>query len=388
MIFKLLELLIGLILGVILDWWGRPALLRWLDRVAMQRAKARYRPTRIPDPPKEFTKYRLGNIEIPVMNLLGSPETPFEMDEVRIEYQPIMYHQQSDYPAALADAKPYLEKAYLQRYGLESLPRTGWYNERPRLYGYDQSPELADDKRGELTLYFNLTTFDTYLTTNRSLDYAVIPKSGTVSRFTTNQTVREAYVSFPHDLRTSVLSNPLSATVVVISRNLNQTPKDQVIIRLRKQVVLYRDCYQVSAAGFMSLAHRDESGMPNPFVTAVDEARQEIADRLQPPPSDFKLIGISLNWEDMNLNAYGYIETGLSVQDLLGDFRRDAFEGWLEAIPFEPKAVLSHIAQHKWEPMSVLAMCATLLACFPRDEVEAMARTIPAKTFRDFFENG
>jgi hypothetical protein len=292
-----------------------------------------------------------------------------------------------DYPAALTDAKSYLEQAYLKRYELESLPSTGWYNEKPRLYGYEQSPELPDDTRGKLTLYFNLTTFDTFITTNRSLDYAVIPKSGTLSRFTTNQTIREAYVSFPYDLETSVLANPLSATVVVISRNLNQTPRDQIIIRLRKQVVLYRDYYQVSAAGFMSLAHRDESGMPNPFVTAVEEASQEIADRLQLTPSEFKLIGISLNWEDMNLNAYGFIETGLSARELLGDFRRDAFEGWLEAIPFEPKAVLNHIAQHKWEPMSVMAICATLLAHFPRKEVEAVARTVPAKVARAFFED-
>jgi hypothetical protein len=94
MIVELIELLIGFILGVILDWWARPSLSRWLDEVAMQRARARYGPTRIPDPPKKFTKYRLGNIEIPVMNLFGSPETPFEMDEVEIQYQPIMYHQQ------------------------------------------------------------------------------------------------------------------------------------------------------------------------------------------------------------------------------------------------------------------------------------------------------
>ena len=381
---EVLQILGGLIVGVLVDMWGRPAIERWLKRMEIQRAKRRYGSTGAPNPPKEFANYGLGNIEVAVMNLVGSPETPFGMNEVKVDYKPVMYHQQPDYPVALADAKSYLEEEYLRKSRLKNLTRT----ELPRLTEWEQEGETAENKRGPLRLSFTMTTFDTYLTTNRSLDHEVIPESGPLSRFSRNQSIRQAFVRFPYYLETSVLSNPLAVIVVVISRNLNQDPKDQVIIRLRsKQVASYRNRYQVSAAGYTSLAHRDDSHMPNPFVTAVCEAREEISDGLQLSPSDFRLIGLSISWEDMLPCAYGYIETGLSVEDLFGDFRRDTFEGWLEAIPFEPRTVLTHIAQHKWTPESVLAMCATLLAYFPRERVEAIARTIPAKVPRDFYED-
>lgn len=387
MIPDLVQALIGVIIGILLDWWVRPVLLRGFKQVEITLARGRYKPTRMPNPPKGFANYRLGNIEVAVMNLLGSPETPFRMEEVRIEFEPILYHQQPNYPVALAAAKPYLEKVYCERYALreQDISRMAV----PRLSGYKQAFETARDLRGGLALRYNLTTFDTFVTTNRSLDYAVIPYFGPLSRFTRNQTIREAYVRFPYDPEESVLANVPSAIVVLISRNLNQNPKDQVIIRLRsKKVILYRNCYQVSAAGYMSQAHLDQYKVPNPFVTAFEEARQEIADtlKLHLQPADFRLIGLALSWEDMLPFFYGYFETGLPAQELLGDFRRDDYEGWVEAIPFDPKTVLSHIAHHKWTPESVVAMCATLLAFFPREEVEAMAHRIPAKAFRDFYE--
>jgi len=381
-------ILIGIIFGVVVDRWLIPLLQRWLDRIERWRARDRYQATQIPDPPQEFNKYRLGNIEIPVMNLMGSPLTPFSVDEVKTTYEPLVDHQQPDYPAHLSDAKPYLLEEYFRKFNIRSQHD----REVPRLVGCDQAGESQDDKRGGLTLHFALTTFHNLITTNRSLDYKVIPETGPIARFTKNQTIRTAYVKIPRSryldsLASSVLSNALSSSIVVISRNLYQTPKDQVLIRLRSNsVAFFRNYYQVSAAGLMSTAHRDESRNLSPFITAVEEANQEIADKLKLASSDFKLIGIAVNWEDLDLHAYGYAETGLAVQDLLGDFRRDAYEGGVEAISFDPKSILSHIAHNKWEPVSVLAMCAALLVFFPRTEVEKIAGTIPAKHFREFYE--
>jgi hypothetical protein len=99
-----------------------------------------------------------------------------------------------------------------------------------------------------------------------------------------------------------------------------------------------------------------------------------------------KMVGLAVNWEDLDLNAYGYSETGLSIAGLMGDFQRDAYEGWIEGVPFTARAVLSHIARNRWEPVSTLAMCAALLSKFGRDEVEAEARRIPAKSWRAFLE--
>ncbi len=134
----------------------------------------------------------------------------------------------------------------------------------------------------------------------------------------------------------------------------------------------------------MTLAHRDESGVPNPFVTAVAEANQEIADRLNVPPSDFRMIGIAVNWSELDINAYGFVETGLATAELLGDTRRDGYEGWIEAIPFTTHHVLAHIASNRWEAMGAMAVCQVLLAFYPQDEVEAEAKRAPAKPWRAF----
>lgn len=383
----IIKTLIGVIIGVILNLWLSPVLRRWFQQFVIVMARGRYKLTSMPIPPKGFVNWRLGNVEIPVMHLFGSPETPFSIEEVRIQFEPLLFHQKPDYPIALTAAKPFLEKAYCERYNLEeeNISRMAV----PRLSGCNQAFETAEDKRGGLKLSFNLTTYDTFLATNRSLDYAVIPQSSPLTRFTRNQTIREAYVRFPYELEESVLANNPGALAILISRHLDQNPKDQVIIQLRsKKVLLYRNCYQASAAGYMSQAHLDPHKAPNPFITAWEETHQEVSDALKLilRPADFHLIGVALSWQDMEPFFYGYFETGRSVHELLGDFRRDEYEGWLEAIPFDPKSVLSHIAHHKWTPEGAIAMCATLLAFFPRDEVETIASKIPAKAARGFYE--
>ncbi len=384
MVTQLAEFLVVVTLGVALERWVAPVVSKWLTDRMQGITKQRYQPTSIPDPSEEFLIYRLENIETPVMNLVGSPETPFSMNEVDIEYVPKIQHQNPNYPVSLIAARSYLEKEYLKKYDLDKLPQ----NILPRICGWDQSGETNDNRRGRLTLHFNLTTFDTYLVTNRSLDYEVIPQKGHIGRFVENQTIRQAFVEPPYSLRSSVLANPLAVMVVVISRNNSQTPRNQIIIQKRSnKVASYRGCYQVSAAGYVSLGHlNDDTQAPNPFYTAIHEAREEISDALNLAPSDFNLIGIALSWVDMLPFAYGYIETGHSIDDLIRDFRRDSFEGQLSAIPFEPQEILSRITKEKWTPEGVLALCAVLLAHFPRSEVEAIARKLPSKEAREFFE--
>jgi hypothetical protein len=359
---------------------------RRLKDFILRRAKSRFAVTSIPDIPKEFHCFRVGNLEIPVMSLVGSPETVFHFDEVDVSFQPILRHQQAHYPIELLSARSYLTEECKRRYNLKMVAED---NLLPRIDSIVQGPETEDDKRGNLYINLSLSTFSTYFVTNKSLDHRVIPRTGWISRFISNQTIREAYVVPPYDnLAESLLANCPAVHVAVISRNLNQNPQDQLIIRRRSQdVAFYRGYYQVSATGFVSMAHHDSAGIPNPFIAAISEAKQEIADSLSLSPNDFKLIGVSINWEEFVPVFYGYVETGISVRDLLGDFRRDVYEGSLLAIPFDPESVLSHImTKEKWESSSAIAAVATLLAFYPRAEVEAVARKLPAKSARDFFE--
>ncbi|MGD0510584.1 MAG: hypothetical protein ABSA33_01970, partial [Candidatus Micrarchaeaceae archaeon] len=257
-----------------------------------------------------------------------------------------------------------------------------------RLDNIVQGHEQPGDKRGRLNIQLSLTTFGSLFTTNRSIDCKVIPARGLVAQLFKSISIRDAYCQKSEtDLSQSLLANPPGVDVSIISRNVNQDPQNQFIIRRRSnQVLLFKDYYQVAATGYLSLAHCDSKGVPNPFVTAITEAKQEVADCLELTTADFKLIGIAVKWEDLHPGFYGYIETGKSVAELLGDFRRDSYEGTLSAIPFDPLHVVKHIAGEKWHPVSALSAISALLAFFPRAEVEAVAREVPAKSLRSYFE--
>jgi hypothetical protein len=383
----LIAFIAGILAKVLFDLLSDPISRRFRNLV-IRRAKSRYSVTTTPVPSNDFLRFRIGNLEIPVMSIVGSPESVFHPDEVIIRFHPILRHQQDNYPVELLAAQPYLFDESKRKYHIGQIQATE-ENIVPRLDKVSQGPEIEGDKRGRLYIDLSLTSFDTFLATNKTLDYCVIPKSGLVSRFNTNQTIRDAYCVPPYeDLEKSVLANLPAVHVAVISRNLSQSPVDQLIIRRRSQdVITYKGFLQVSATGYMSLAHHDSFGVPSPFYTAIMEAKQEIADSLSLLPKDFNLIGVALRWEDLLPIFYGYVETGFSVQELLGDFRRDAYEGTLQAIPFNPKSVLTHIVREKWEPVSALAAVAAVLVFHPHSEVLTVARELPAKNMRDFFEN-
>lgn len=328
--------------------------------------------------------YRIGAIELPVIHLTGSPRNPFKMDEVTVHFRPETLEERGDYPVALKRVKSYLLQKNIRRYAIKHLAD----HYLPRLDGFEQEPEDKEDNRGKLHLYLSQTTFGATLATNNALDFKVIPQDSMAGPRMIS--IREAFCSTSfEDLSTSVLSNPVGVEVVVLSRNNGQTPRDQLIVRRRSQnVIFYNGYYQASASGYMTIAHADSTGVPNPFVTAVEEAQQEVADSLEVSPEYFSLTSIALLWETLHPSVLGYIETPEPISHILGDFRRDAYEGILGALPFEPETVLSHIARQNWTPMSAMAVISTLLAFFPYDEVNQVAKSLPAlKTWQDYLTN-
>jgi hypothetical protein len=354
---------------------------KWIAK----RAILRYKQSQVPSPHKDFPLFRIGNIQLPLANILGSPGTPFLFDEVDISFRPEFIQARPDYPLELKAAQDFLFEHIAK---IQDLKKDEIADIMPRLDNIVQGHEQPGDKRGRLNIQLSLTTFGSLFTTNRSIDCKVIPARGLVAQLFKSISIRDAYCQKSEtDLSQSLLANPPGVDVSIISRNVNQDPQNQFIIRRRSnQVLLFKDYYQVAATGYLSLAHCDSKGVPNPFVTAITEAKQEVADCLELTTADFKLIGIAVKWEDLHPGFYGYIETGKSVAELLGDFRRDSYEGTLSAIPFDPLHVVKHIAGEKWHPVSALSAISALLAFFPRAEVEAVAREVPAKSLRSYFE--
>jgi hypothetical protein len=97
------------------------------------------------------------------------------------------------------------------------------------------------------------------------------------------------------------------------------------------------------------------------------------------------MIGIATVWKDMDFNAYGIIKTSMSIAEILAANRRDN-EGEIETVPFDARTVLEHIVSHKWEPVSALAMCATLLSVFGYEHVNRVARSLPPKESNSFYD--
>lgn len=326
-----------------------------------------------------FRNFTIGNIEIPVMCLVGTPQSPFSDAEVEIEVQAVqgssnltsmpLHHELPGYPIALKHLIEETAKAYVAN----GTWKSKYTNQRlPRLIGLEQGGERDnEDIRGHLHLTLGVTDFLTFLCTNRSLK---------------NPEIREAFLRFPYNLETSPLANPLSSHIVVISNSEKQNPKRQIVVQWRQQVASYVACYIDSAAGYMSISHKDDAGVPSPFVTAVREAHQEISDRLLLKPGQYFLIGIAVNYEDMDLNAFGFAETPLTVKELTSAPRRDN-EGDPIALPFEPLYLLEHIVKFRWEPISAFNVCMTLLSHFPPEAVEQAALSVGKKGPEEFLES-
>ena len=336
---------------------------------------------RMPSPRPPFCCFRIGRIELPIMPIAGSPASPFSMDEVVIRYEPAFLEQRQSFPRELAMSKHFLVAYARKVFGIERLED----NVLLRLSSVDQGPETARDQRGPLYLSFDLACYTTMLATNLCLDVPAIPTSPE-----TVLTLRERFFSGPNDYRdlsNSPLANIPGVEVVVLCRSRKNAPPEQMLIRRRSQSVHgFRGFYQVSAAGYMSREHLRPDGLPCPFVTAVHEARQEIGDRLHCRPEEFNLLGVAIQWQSLHPSFFGWMETPLKATELIADFRRDAYEGLLMAIPFTPTAVLNHITSHRWTGMSALAVIATLQRFFPRSAVEDAASTVPDRNWQWFLE--
>lgn len=321
-----------------------------------------------------------------MMPIVRSPLAFLSIHDVDIVHHLVIHDSLPDYPSEILAARPHLESAYAARF--EYFHRVV-DNEMPRLLKVILSPGAGIDARSRLQLTFNRTSFVRYLVTNRSLDVPVVAMAGQSADHIDKKTLRQVFVQpLYDDLESSVLANPLAVMICVISRNPHQNPPDQIIIRKRSdRVASYRGRYTLSAGGYMELSHQDEDGKANPFVTAITESREEIADDFQLAPEDYKLLGVALSWEDMLPCVYGYIYTDRLTKDLCRGKSQDAFEGQTLAIPFTPADVLGHLAHHPWTPESVLALFDVLRAHFPHDEVERAAAAIPARGVADFFED-
>src|SRR5258706_4281081 len=171
-----------------------------------------------------FPNFKIGNIEIPVMSILGSPETPFRFHEVRIRYTPKLHENSDKFPKELKGVYGYLLREITSKFNID--PKKLSNNTLPRIDDAFQGYEQEDDQRGNLELHFSHTTYESLWATNVAIDVPVelpIKSRGFASKGVRTTTVRKYYCQPPYnDLSASVLSNAPGVDIVVISRSPHQ----------------------------------------------------------------------------------------------------------------------------------------------------------------------
>lgn len=105
----------SIVLGGVLHAVFAPIVDRKLHQITTQRARARHAVEKLPSPPKAFPMFKLGNIELPVTVLLGTPKHPLTMAHIDVVYEPILSDAQEGFPRELKEAIPYLRDLYLSR---------------------------------------------------------------------------------------------------------------------------------------------------------------------------------------------------------------------------------------------------------------------------------
>lgn len=333
-----------------------------------------------PLPDKDFRTFTIGNIDIPVSGIISSVKEPYSYNEVHIEFQEKRFEEKQDYPKEIANNKQYLIKKVIEKYSIENYRD----NKLVRLDSVFQGHENEDDKRGDLNLKMSVTSYGDMLATNSALDIC-LPNNSKRNSLTLRDILK--YTPFT-DLQQSFFANPPGIEVIVLSKNIRQSPDLQVLVRKRSNnVVGYKGHYQVSASGYMSLSHKDENNIPHPFITACQETNQEIAEGLLFKPTDFKLLGIGLHWHGLYPNLIGYFITDKMVNEIIGDFRRDGYEGEIYSLAFTPNDIITHIANNHWTPMSAYSMILVLSSFYNKSEIERIAMTVKHKSSKDFLLN-
>lgn len=363
---------IGIIVTILAIIIGLPEFIKFIKKSRILKRKIVNKDC--PPPDKDFRTYHIGNIEIPVSGIVTSIKKPFTYDEVNIIFKNEIFEEKEAYPKDIKQSKKYLLEKHRLKYNAEYVD-----NKIIRLDSLKQGHEDENDERGKLFLNMSITRYSDMLITNGMLDEPISIKSKIF-------TLREKYKYLPYsELGKSVFSNPPGVEVIVLSKNVNQSPNWQVILRKRSNNVIgYKNHFQVSASGYISLGHIDKNGKPNPFITACEETQQEIAEGLSFEPTDFKLLASALPWHGLCPNFIGYFESEKPVNQIIGDFRRDSYEGDIEAIPFNPNHVLKHIAENDWTPMSAYAMIAVLSSFYRKEEIDSIASSLKQKTCKDF----
>ncbi|TVV76953.1 toll/interleukin-1 receptor domain-containing protein [Sphingomonas solaris] len=327
----------------------------------------------------DFGFYKIGNITIPARPILGIPKQPFAPRDVAITFDDVNHWDRETYPKILNKQFQHLFDTALSDHHLKAGGLTD--NSLARLDSWDQAPEGQEDERGLVTFNFSKTSYFRIWATNSAIDVPFADENGRET------TIRNSFCYQPYgDLSKSVLANNPGVEVVIISDTPQQTPQRQVLIRRRSEKAAgYKGWYQVSASGHLSLAHGDEEGRPSPFVTAIHEAKQEVADSLELDPDDYKMVGLLLKAQDLHPSFHGYIVTDRAADELKVEFCRDDWEGLKSAIAFDPDTVFTHIAENKWYPLSAMAMIAALQAFYPPSEVREAALRVKVKRAQDFY---
>jgi 8-oxo-dGTP pyrophosphatase MutT (NUDIX family) len=222
-------------------------------------------------------------------------------------------------------------------------------------------------------MVFDLTPgcFHDYIAVNLNLDKKVL-----VDKDGNPISIRDKYLGSVPILRQMPIVVPLCTSLNII------TSDDKAVFGHRlTQTIQDRNMYGGSASGFVEWpleekldgfpAYDDwdpQCKSPNPFLTAVREAKEEAGIRITKEQVTY--LGVAIDLRYYFVDIFGEICVDEPVDSVERRIRRDSFEHTKEHCDFDPKTVADHMKNRPWQPTPAMALIFSLIKRYGWDEVD------------------
>jgi hypothetical protein len=324
-----------------------------------------------PDNPKENALHMdmsddlvIGNLSVPVKVLIGDSHTTFGKTDVAVEYNS---RWDDNIPQEWRNIMPEVIRRFeenARKSGQVLFDGPGYF-----LRDYTFDVVNPYDEVFRLNLLMGPSSYYRYIGSNKALYQQFLQSGeGLIS-------LAEKYPLSAMDLSELPLSNYLAVNV-----NLITSDRQFLVQRRSRRVSNFQGSLASAINASMSRGTKgrtmdeDERGRPDPFITVLREAKEELGINLF--VEDIKFFGLIIELEYYQTLLFGEVYTALSSTEILRKARlaaKDKFEyARLEFYPFTLQGVATRLLDPSspWVPVSALAVIFSTMHAFGEDELE------------------
>lgn len=306
----------------------------------------------------------IGHLSVPVKVLIGDSQTTFGKDDIAVEYNP---RWDDNIPQEWRNIMPEV----IRRYEADARKSGQVLFDGPGYFLRDYTFDVVDpySEAFRLNLMMGPSSYYRYIGSNKAMHQQFLPSGdGLIS-------LAERYPLSDMDLSDLPLSNYLA-----VNLNLITSDRQFLVQRRSRRVSNFQGALASAINASMSRGTKnktmdeDEAGRPDPFVTVLREAKEELGIHLF--VEDIKFFGLIIELEYYQTLLFGEVSTALSSTEILRKARlaaKDKFEyAKLEFYPFTLPSVATRLLDPSslWVPVSALAVIFSAMHAFGEEGLE------------------